>query len=168
MKTITKLRDSPSRPWWCHSCVKELYLWQMDYLQRRVFYSFLHLSVRSHILEFLTSEHSGSLYEKKSGKSWHSICKIEKFDLVCQGSVLHCNCFNHLNLVCRPFPTTYINGLPSMGFEPGAYSRLVVSPEPNLGSALFHFNVNGSSIHPKWLCWHAHFKYCGLHTLLST
>ena len=56
---------------------------------------------------------------------------------------------DHLNLVCRPLPTTYINGLPSMGFEQGACSRLVVSPDSNRGSALFHFNVNGSSIHPK-------------------
>ena len=40
----------------------------MACLQRRVFYLFLHLSVRSHILEFLTAEHFGSLYQKISGK----------------------------------------------------------------------------------------------------
>ena len=48
-----KLRDSWSRCWSCHECVKDLYLWHLDCLQRRVFYSFLHLSVRSHIWSFL-------------------------------------------------------------------------------------------------------------------
>ena len=88
-----ELRDSPSHCWSCHGCVKDLYLWQMACLQRRVFYSFLYLLVRSHISEFLTSEHSHLLYQKISGKIWHGICKFEKFDqfdLVCQGSLLHC------------------------------------------------------------------------------
>ena len=67
MKMITRIEGWPMMllvmSWLCQGSV-----FVTNGLPSKKSVLFLHLLVRSHILEFLTSEHSGSLYQKVSGK----------------------------------------------------------------------------------------------------